>query len=342
MGAMHSQYIGPVAPPWLTWEQYWGPHDDPYIPRTKFKNPSWMTKNITGPRIRLITHFDVQDTDIPVTTTTGYEFLCSYCWKKSAHPTIYVPGTPARWTPPSLPVQLKQDSGYHFVDQHSYRVPKFQFEPIFQSLAIMNPTKQFDDIDIVVNRNTIQKLFAFASSKRHYDAFHVNLDMVGNTLFISRKEKHAQTQQRSGYGRTFESDFTTEDSSLEGVHGHHRVIQYDLGGIQIAIRIEADGYYSSEDLPDIEPPTELPFRNIFNVFEPANAVIPWGKDSHAKAIPAGKLTPHHSTCELKSGKGHGGSTREQIWFGRTPHVLVAKHKGEDSRYIFDCAVTNLT
>jgi hypothetical protein len=317
--------IGPFAPPWLTWEQYWGSNDDPYTPRPKFKNPSWMTNNITGPRIHLITHMDVQDTDVPVTAAGGHELLCSYCWKDCKHPTIYVPGTPAKWTPPSLPVQLPRDSGKHFVDQHGYRVPKWQFEPIFQALAIMNPTKRFDDIDIVVNRNTLQKLFAFGSFKRSYDAFHVDLDIIGNTLFIGRKERHPQSDRNSGYGRTFETDFTAEDPELLDVHGHHRVIQYDMGGIQVAIRIEADGYYDSEDSPAFEPPIELPFRNIFNVFEPPNAVITHSKDTHTKALPGGKLTKHHQTCELKSGKGDHASSREQIWFGRTPHLLVAKH-----------------
>jgi hypothetical protein len=193
----------------------------------------------------------------------------------------------------------------------------------------MNPTKRFDDIDIVVNRNTLQKLFTFASFKRNYDAFHANLEMVHSTLFISRREGHTQTELRSGYGRIFESNFTLEDPYLPDVHSHRRVIQYDLGGIQVAIRSEADGYYDSEDLPDIlafEPPTELPFRNIFNVFEPPTAVIPHSKYQLTKIITGGKMTQHQQTCELKSGKENSGSSRERIWFGRTPHLFVAKHR----------------
>jgi hypothetical protein len=184
---------GPEEESVETPEIHYGPGDHPLFPRPPFKDPSWMTTRIQGSPVHTINHSDVQDTDDLVTTLGGYELVCSYSWKNTSEPTIYVPGTPALWTPPSLPIQLEKDSGKHFTDQHGYRVPRYQFEPIFQTLTTMNPTKSFEKVHIVINRNSLQKLLAFASMKRTYHQFHLSLDMIGDTLFLGRHERNAQT-----------------------------------------------------------------------------------------------------------------------------------------------------
>jgi hypothetical protein len=38
---------------------------------------------------------DIQESTNEVTSKGGYELLCSYSWKQTDAPTIYVPGTPA-------------------------------------------------------------------------------------------------------------------------------------------------------------------------------------------------------------------------------------------------------
>jgi hypothetical protein len=44
----------------------------------------------------------------------------------------------------------------------------------------------------------------------------------------------------SGYGHEFEESFLTFD--LQGSSGHHRIIRYNLGGIESLGRFEVDGY----------------------------------------------------------------------------------------------------
>lgn len=330
-----------VSPkPWDLSEQQQREHYRPV-----FKDPSWMIQGIirTG-CIALITHWDIPDTVKPVNAIGGYEFLCSYSWKQTTIPTIYVPGTPPKWTPQSLPYQLPEDEGSHYVDQHADRVPTYQFEPIFQALAIMNSNVRFDDIDIVVNRNTLQKLFTFASYKRSSSAFHLDLDLIDNTLFIGRKERHAMTKTSSGFGRNFETDFTSEDATLPDAMGHHRVVKYKLGALDIAVRMEVDGCYSEEPADDsvdavqaeasvyTTPPHEprkmstLPefFLNVLGTMEPASAATTHRLNTNV--IAQGKLVPHNQVLELKSSHSKKASSREQIWFGRVRHLVFAKHE----------------
>lgn len=298
-------------------------------PRQKFKDPSWMTKN-AGKRIHLIAHWEVEYSEQPVTSTNGYEFLCSYSWKQTTSATMYVPGTPARWTPPTLPKQLSQDRGSHWCDQHGHRVPRHQFEPLFQALAVMNPTVRFSDVDIVINRNTLQKLYKFASFKRG-TAFYVDLDMVQKTLFISRREAKAKTTQCSGYGRNFEAVFTTQDPQLPQAEGHHRVIRYKFGGLNLVVRIEADGYYPDGE-EDAESPNEF-FRNVLGTTR--QTAIEHRSPHHTVVIAQGTIVPHNKTLELKSSSSKGAAF-EQMWFGRTPYFCCAKHK-EGSRGLIEAA-----
>ncbi|KAF1842879.1 uncharacterized protein K460DRAFT_257533, partial [Cucurbitaria berberidis CBS 394.84] len=270
---------------------------------------SWMTKNIRKEKkVALILHTDVRASSIPVTSAEGYEFLCSYSWKQFVVSTIYVPGTPPRWNPPLLPIQLMKDKGAHWVDQHGDKVPRFQFEPVFQALAIMNPNVRFDDVDIVVNRNTLQKLYSFASFKRSYKQFYIDLDMVGKTLFIGRRERNASTTSPSGYGRNFENKFTSVDPSLVDADGHHRVVRYKLGALNAVVRMEVDGYYEVPAAPNdsselnessSKAPNEF-FLNLLGTMEPANAAIVHHNPQHTAVIRGGMLVPHNQTLELKS------------------------------------------
>ena len=313
--------------------------------RPKFCDPSWMLQNINPKKkVAQINHWDIPSPSTPVHTKDDSEFLCSYSWKQTPTATIYVPGTPSKWTPPSLPTQLAPDNGLHYVDQHLERVPVYPFEPIFQSLAVMNPSIRFNDVDIVINRNTIQKLLLFASHKRTYGAFHVNLDMVGNTLFIDRQDRYAKTNTQSGYGRNFEADFTTDDPDLVDAEGHHRVIRYDLGRLNVVLRMEADGYIAP-DAPleadgatteSITPPhpsstrSDTPFEDQFSdlclTAKPTHTpTIPIPHTLATTVIAAGTPTPHPHSLELKSSVSKT-LAREQIWFGRVPHLVFAKHK----------------
>lgn len=257
--------------------------DEEPIPRQKFKDPSWMTRNI-GRKIYWIAHWEVKANPHKVTSSDGYEFLCSYSWKNTALPSIYVPGVPRVWDPPLTPKQLPKDKGNSWCDQHGHRVPKFQFEPVFQALATMNKLIRFDNVDIVVNRNTLQKLFSFASYRRG-EQFHADLNMVGKTLFIGRKERSARVHTDGGFGRSFEEVFTSGYNDFADADGHHRVIRYKLGSLNMVVRIEADGYLPLAD-PNIHPPTEY-FANVFHAIK-GNRTISHKAARHTTAIAGGK------------------------------------------------------
>ncbi|KAH8707587.1 hypothetical protein GQ44DRAFT_763574 [Phaeosphaeriaceae sp. PMI808] len=219
-----------------------------FLVERKAKDVSWMTEN-AGQEIDSIAISEVEASEERVTSSDGYEFLCSYTWKQITEPTIYVPGTPRIFMLPPLPIQLDQDQGQYWNDQHGFRMPRCQFEPVFQALATMNPTIRFNDVDIVINRNTLQAFYDFVCSKQG-TFFSVDLNVVGTTLFISRRLKNAKQMTNLGYGHSFERSFTSVDPALTDAEGHYRVIRYKFGGLNLAIRIEVDGYVNESERDD--------------------------------------------------------------------------------------------
>lgn len=109
-------------------------------------------------------------------------------------------------------------------------------------MEIQRPECRFDSIDCLVNRNSLRKLLDFCSASRIRKDFRLNLSVVSNTLIIERCEKITVERLRgsvdSGYGHNFERAFTKYPKDLENSTSHHRVLQYKLGDLKMAVRFE--------------------------------------------------------------------------------------------------------
>ena len=199
----------------------------------------------------------------------------------------------------------------------------------------MNPHTLFDNVDIVVNRNSLRKLFEFAKDKRQ-DPFCMGLDMVQNTLFVSRREKHnsriIRGSPNSGYGHSFEQTFTESLPGLENSTSHHRIIRYRIGSVDCVVRFEVDAYLDEaedEDVP-IEPISQntditTGLENL-TIDETPRKMAPKG---HTEAILGGKRLSSSAMAEIKSiqhpKKLQVQKHTPQLWFGRTPYLIVGKH-----------------
>ena len=236
--------------------------------------------------------------------------------------------------PPILPVTLPQDSGHQYIDRNAFHVPKHPFEPAFQAMLNMSPNVRFDDIDIIVNRNSLRKLLDFASGKRQ-DPFRMDLNMVKDTLFISRRERKARQiihgTPNAGYGHNLEKAFTKPDNELEDSGSHHRVIRYHLGHLNCVVRFEVDAYYDSTDEPNTESPSLATVDDITasvaQLTMKKQQPVPLGKASTQVIV---KGTPIHSSklAEIKARKTVKiNECMPQLWFGRTPYLLTGLHTG---------------
>lgn len=252
---------------------------------------------------------------------------------------LYLGGALA-WINRTLPVTIPVDSGKHYVDQNKSRAPRYPFEPLFRAAEVMSPDYRFCDVDVVINRNSLRKLLDFCHGRRQ-DSFRVDLLMVEHTLIVERCEKSATTIVRgskdSGYGRNFEKAFTQASKGLEDSSSHHRVLSYNLGSLNIAVRFEVDA--GLRDSNNEEPMRGRIKRQkvqddgsalveAINLLRLGNEqeVAKKSRSSLTAVISQGVGTTQSSTAEIKSSK-HASVTKSmpQLWFGRTHYLIKGCH-----------------
>jgi hypothetical protein len=186
----------------------------------------------TGSSLKTINATQLEASATPVSSSAGFQLLCTYNRVSTPSPTIYAPGCPAQWSPVALPTTLSKDSGTHFIDQNSCRAPAYPFEPMFAALDLMKPDFDFGGVNVVTNRNSLRRLLNSASG-RVPGAFRSDANLVQNTLFLTRREQSTrevlQGSRHTGYGHNFERRFTNQQNGLEDSSGHHRVARYTMG-----------------------------------------------------------------------------------------------------------------
>ncbi|KAJ4377433.1 hypothetical protein N0V83_000258 [Neocucurbitaria cava] len=267
---------------------------------------------------------------IPVTENVTWdkapELLCSYNWQGSPDGTntIFVPGAPAKWQPPTLPHTLDRDSGFQYTDYNYARQPRDPFSPMFHAMSVMNPNYQFNDIDVVADRNSLRVLLGFTQGKAN-GPFRLDLYLNLNTLIIVRNESNWwKFSNGEGYGCNFERFFTRPTKGMEDAESHYRAIKYAMGPLNVVCRFEADAYddgLGSDELTQSEVsavsggPTERPRFD----YRP-----------RIRVLQKGHIVPMSQMVELKTKKYDPEQFRpvmcqDQLWFGRTSLLFTAPY-----------------
>ncbi|KAI8278781.1 geranylgeranyl pyrophosphate synthetase [Colletotrichum sp. SAR11_57] len=222
-----------------------------------------------------------------------------------------------------LPIAVSKDRGTFFVDQNAARVPEFPFAPLFRATTSMNPSFRFDDVDILVNRNSLRKLLDF-SAGRSQDSFRLNLHLVHRTLVIERCERTARElisgSKNSGWGRNFERKFTKYPSGLEDSAAHHRALRYQLGDLTCVVRFEVDACYERTAEGTGSESLEGAMGRL--TIEDSSSGIATTPQLPKQPPMAQEMAAEIKTAtKLKSPSAY----MPQLWFGRTPWLIIGQH-----------------
>ncbi|KAK2005714.1 hypothetical protein LZ32DRAFT_611852 [Colletotrichum eremochloae] len=223
---------------------------------------------------------------------------------------------------------LPKDKRAYFVDQNAQRIPEFPFEPLFRATATMNQSFRFDNIDVLVNRNSLRKLLDFCAGRRQ-GSFRFNLHLIHRTLIIERCEKNARElvmgSQNSGWGRNFERLCTKYPPGLEDSASHHRALRYQLGELACVVRFEVDACYGASSEAADGPDSLTSAMNQLSVSDHTvdnTAAI----ESPRRRAPMAQAT----AAEIKTASKRRslGAYLPQVWFGRKPWLIVGCHTNE--------------
>ena len=212
---------------------------------------------------------------------------------------------------------------------------------MFCALESMNPKVHLDEVDIVVDRNNLHNLLRFIQGKTT-DPFRLDLQLVNNTLFLTCKDaRFWHYASGLSYGFNFERHFTQAAGGMHDATAHYRVIQYNMGTLNLAVHFEADSYYEETlSTDDVE-------RSAVQ----ASAVVDGGPKSLPKyrrkiqVIKKGHSVPSYSIAELKTClhlkyKSIGPAKwMDQLWFGRTSHLFMGEYEkgtGLFLRFRYSC------
>ncbi|CAG8954246.1 hypothetical protein HYFRA_00005866 [Hymenoscyphus fraxineus] len=260
--------------------------------------------------------------------------LSSYNWIEApaGKPTIVIPGCPSLWTPPIGSKRLPKDQGRVYIAQNAYRHPTSPLEPLFRALYFSDPSYDIRQIDIVTDRNNIRKLLSYVKSGVELEAFTFKIEMVENTAIFCREETRTYEDigphDFRGYGHEFEKAYTKNE--IEESTGHHRVISYRFGNLNIMVRHETDGYTKPDKLESQEQVND----GLSSIFEslsvsPSKSVTTMLTGSELRIKNEGHLVPLESTLEIKTRVSHKplnfNDIAPQLWVSQTPQLVRAYH-----------------
>ncbi|EFX02251.1 geranylgeranyl pyrophosphate synthetase [Grosmannia clavigera kw1407] len=251
---------------------------------------AWMWKDVAANQSPLLSIKPAQlnPAATPVTSTSRTELVCSYNWLKGDKLAIVAPGFAPAWKPPPMPSTLPPDTGSFSIDHNGARMPRFPFEPLFRAATIVNPSFRFDEVDIVINRNSLRKLLDLCRG-RVETGFRLELLLVGNTLVVQRCERKVRERLRGGNSKWM-----------------------------LAMR-------------KTESRTKLAIADNGGLASPAATVVPAAGSTGSLLAThhGGRLQPQTTMAEIKSANerktGAISKHMPQLWFGRTPWLLVGHH-----------------
>ncbi|CAG8972944.1 hypothetical protein HYALB_00001364 [Hymenoscyphus albidus] len=271
---------------------------------------------MASPTISEILRSDLHKLHAPSSASiTNIQQLSSYNWIEapSGKPTIAIPGCPSLWTSPIGSKRLPKDHGRVYIAQNAYRHSQSPLEPLFRALYFSNPSYDIRQIDIVTDRNNIRKLLSYVKGGVRLEAFTFKVEMVEKTAIFCREETRTYEDigphDFRGYGHEFEKAYTKNE--IEESTGHHRVISYRFGNLNIIVRHETDGIFESLSVSPSKSVTTMPAGSVLHIKN------------------EGHLVPLESTLEIKTRVFHKplnfNDIAPQLWVSQTPQLVRAYH-----------------
>ena len=252
----------------------------------------------------------------------------------------YCKGSPAVWSPPAHRRRLEPDKGEVFIDQNTARYSSFPLEPTFRAIYEVHPELDLEDVDVVICRNTMAKLFDFVTINSKI--FEIDVEIIGEKAVFIRKEKKTTEfiDEFRGFGHTFPEEYTRWDSAVKGSSSHHRVAECEFAGLKYLLRFESDGYLA-EKAGDLE---KAPSRRQGGMADHANTTTLL---SSGEAFTIGEKQPitghgliirnggseidQGAAIEIKTRAAHKvldmESVLPRLWMSQTPNLIAAYHKG---------------
>ncbi|KAI1325764.1 hypothetical protein F5Y16DRAFT_256011 [Xylariaceae sp. FL0255] len=259
----------------------------------------------------------LRDVELRITNCT---YAASYSLHDQSPYVISVPSQPRAWKPPKLPCTVPHDEGFYLLDHDGARFPNHPLQPAVQAIFTLNPSFNSSGINIVACASSLGQIFRYIRSADL--SFRLDVEMVGNTLFIVRNLKDKVQPGVNGYGHSFLDTFTSEDPEWPETKSHQRIVSYTLANMKLAVRFECDGFLTHDRDGRLHPLTKANFK--------LDKTIPTGSYPLKKY---GNIVPQDSLIEIKTRSAQEKISYSdhlpRLWLRQIHNFVNAYHlKGE--------------
>ena len=218
-----------------------GGWSQPFAKRQDSTKPD-LQKHPLGDLISTVRRSDLRPLHLDSTPSLhiqGCKYVTSYNWLDSKDPTVVVPGQPPQWDPPKIARRLQEDNGTYYRDPNAAHYPDYPLAPAVKATLDAIGSKPVNT-DIFACGATLGHLLRFTRGADK--AFRLNVQVVGKTMFLIRKENDPKEviEGVRGFGHSFPDAYTSWPSEVKGSETHQRIVQYQLGGLQFLVRFECD------------------------------------------------------------------------------------------------------
>ncbi|KAI0204774.1 hypothetical protein F4808DRAFT_310293 [Astrocystis sublimbata] len=230
---------------------------------------------------------------------------------------ITVPGRPPAWRPPPLPCQVPVFQGNLLLDRNGTHFPDHPMLPAVQALFTMNEAFDPASIDIMGCASSLGDLLRYTQSE--YRTFRFNIEMIGNTLFLTMNRKRVVIPVMEDYSRSFLSAFTSSNPADIADECHQRIVSYDFGGLKCLVRFECDGYLPDSDGHDIA----IDRPQLSRSHQLSDSI---------RIHQSSTVVPQETLLEIKTRyKSRGnpvdkGVNKPRLWIRQVPYFVTAYHK----------------
>ena len=211
---------------------------------------------------------------------------------------------------------------------------------MLRAIYEVHPKIVLDDIDVVICRNTMAKLFDFVTMNSKN--FETEVEIIGDkAVFVRKERKNTEIIDGfRGFGHTFPEEYTRWDSGVKGSSSHHRVAECVFADLKYLLRFESDCYLakkaaSGKEAPPAGQGTKANLVETTALLSSGDAL----KLGESRPTTKGELVVRKggrevdqaATVEIKTRAAHKvlemDSVLPRLWISQTPNLITAYHRG---------------
>ncbi|KJZ77658.1 hypothetical protein HIM_02835 [Hirsutella minnesotensis 3608] len=256
---------------------------------------------------------------------TNTELVSSYNWISGDGLKIVIPGKPPIWTLACGPQQIARDMGKFPLDLNDAIYPEHAVEPAVLSVMKMRPNPL--SVDLVACIHTLENLLDYVDGRTHF-SFKILVEAVGETVHLIRCDPKSTYMAKEPYIHHFVKANTSWSSDFVQSISHHRVVKYQLGGLNLLMRSESKAYDNTVDL-------SFGLENL----SLGKSIVPRSVAAEGLQVDfAGSLVPQSAILEIKTRSSRTAFKTfkcevKHLWLLRVSQLVHAKH----DRGLFDAA-----